>query len=127
MSEKKFFCFGKNGFCDKQYGCETGKKCVYINGDGGEYREYHEQNTRLNREAWGPCKYCGKGRKDFGLDGCGDGIGIVIGESVAAIESDSWGFLVNFCPKCGRPLTEEAWEMLEKRIGGVDCEGNQGV
>lgn len=23
-----------------------------------------------------------------------------------------------FCPKCGRPLTKEAWEKLEKRIGG---------
>lgn len=26
-------------------------------------------------------------------------------------------FKINFCPECGRPLTEEAWAELEKRIG----------
>ena len=25
-----------------------------------------------------------------------------------------------FCPCCGRPLTEEAWSELERRIGGND-------
>lgn len=24
-----------------------------------------------------------------------------------------------FCPECGRPLTEEAWAELERRIGGL--------
>lgn len=24
----------------------------------------------------------------------------------------------NYCPMCGRPLTEEAWAELERRIGG---------
>lgn len=27
---------------------------------------------------------------------------------------------VNYCPACGRPLTEEAWAELERRIGGND-------
>lgn len=26
----------------------------------------------------------------------------------------------DFCPHCGRPLTEEAWAELERRIGGND-------
>lgn len=26
-------------------------------------------------------------------------------------------FKINFCPECGRPLTEEAWTELEKRMG----------
>lgn len=27
-------------------------------------------------------------------------------------------FKINFCPECGRPLTEEAWAELEKRLRG---------
>ena len=27
--------------------------------------------------------------------------------------------MYNFCPSCGRPLTEEAWAELEKRVRGV--------
>ena len=27
-------------------------------------------------------------------------------------------FKINFCPNCGRPLTEEAWKELEKRVRG---------
>lgn len=30
------------------------------------------------------------------------------------------GIEINFCPFCGRPLTEEAWSALERRIGGND-------
>lgn len=26
--------------------------------------------------------------------------------------------LYQFCPKCGRPITDEAWDELEKRLGG---------
>lgn len=38
---KKFFCLGKNGFCEadgsnKRMGCWG---CKFLNGDGGEYRE----------------------------------------------------------------------------------------
>lgn len=29
-------------------------------------------------------------------------------------------FSCKFCPACGRPLTEEAWAELERRIGGND-------
>lgn len=27
-------------------------------------------------------------------------------------------FKINFCPECGRPLTEKAWVELEKRLMG---------
>lgn len=115
MSESKFFCFGKNDFCDDAYKDKACEKCRHMDGHGGEMRTVPE-SPRLNREAWKPCEFCGEDRKDFGLDCGGDGIGIVIGNSLATIGSDSWGFLVNFCPKCGRPITEEAWEMLEQRL-----------
>lgn len=29
------------------------------------------------------------------------------------------GVKIKFCPNCGRPLTEEAWAELERRIGGL--------
>lgn len=28
------------------------------------------------------------------------------------------GVKIKFCPNCGRPLTEEAWAELERKIGG---------
>lgn len=65
---KKFFCFGKNGFCEKDSGeaidCH---ECEFINGNGGEYREVQEpcsdekdssvrdekpQNFRPGDEVW---------------------------------------------------------------------------
>ena len=27
-------------------------------------------------------------------------------------------FNINFCPECGRPLTEQAWKELERKICG---------
>lgn len=30
------------------------------------------------------------------------------------------GVKIKFCPNCGRPLTEEAWSELERKIGGDD-------
>lgn len=72
---------------------------------------------KLNREAWEPCKYCGDGRKSLASDAAGDLVTLEIGvNGFAAIESDSWGFLVSYCPRCARPLTDAAWAALEERI-----------
>ena len=30
-------------------------------------------------------------------------------------------FRIKFCPECGRPLTEEAWAELERRLSGEIC------
>ena len=66
---KKFFCLGKNGFCEadgsnKRMGCWG---CKFLNGEGGEYREVQEpcsdekdssvrdekpQNFRPGDEVW---------------------------------------------------------------------------
>ena len=70
---------------------------------------------KLNREAW-TCEYCSEGRKALAFDSAGDSVSIEIGEVHAAIESDSWGFLASYCPKCGRPLTDAAWAALEERL-----------
>lgn len=47
--------------------------------------------TKLDRSRWKGCEYC----KDIPKS-----------------------FLKGFCYACGRPLTEEAWAELERRIGG---------
>lgn len=99
----------------------------YTNGKKTAYPLPH-----IDREAWEPCKVC-NGKKTlyqhtnttklfmntFGraatlvtecvpcppyADCCMKGI------------SDNSAFKINFCPECGRPLTEEAWAELERRL-----------
>lgn len=88
------------------------------------YRETVVEALRpatIDREAWEPCLFCcekNKGRKTLAFDSAGDAVTIEIDGDNAAIESDSMGFIVRFCPECGRPLTEEGWDMLEKRLRG---------
>ena len=36
--KEKFFCFGKNGFCDDAYKDKAGEKCRHMDGHGGEMR-----------------------------------------------------------------------------------------
>lgn len=72
----------------------------------------------VDREKWKPCEYCGEGRKALAFDSAGDSVSIEIGMVHAAIESDSWGFLVSYCPRCGLPLTDAVWAELEKKIRG---------
>ena len=70
--------------------------------------------AHIDREAWEPCEFCGKA--DFGE------YGFEIGRSYVKIACalGSWRFPTeeqfHFCPKCGRPLAEEAWAELEKRM-----------
>lgn len=81
--------------------------------------------AHIDREAWNkPCLFCSeksKGRKTLAFDSAGDAVTLEIDGNKAAIESDSMGFIVEFCPKCGRPLTEEAWSELENRLRGLGC------
>ena len=62
------------------------------------------------------CKHCTKQKVPFCYDGASDSVYILTGNGLAAIESDSWGFLVSYCPRCGRPLTDEAVEMVMERL-----------
>lgn len=62
-------------------------------GKGGLHKlgwlAYAYPPARIDRETWEPCELCEKQRKVFNE---------------------------KFCGECGRPLTEEAWAELEKRI-----------
>lgn len=57
---------------------------------------YPCEPPRLDRSAWEPCGAC-RSTRDLSY----------------------WlGMSVVFCPHCGRPLTDAAWEMLERRLAG---------
>ena len=73
-------------------------KVICFTDDGGETVEsygktwlvYAAELPILDRSAWEPCMLC------------------VVG--------DCKHLKYSFCPYCGRPLTDAAWEMLERRI-----------
>ena len=64
---------------------------------------------RINREKWEPCELCsGKHLQTVGFD---DRIYLCSGNSKPP-ENERF----RFCPSCGRPLTDQAWDELEKRL-----------
>lgn len=89
--------------------------------------------NKIDRNKWEPCECCKEpigaepykqekypGICDFDviLDG-GDEITVYAYNHYTPItEEICFSFPVSFCPKCGRPLTEQAWQELEKRLDG---------
>lgn len=59
--------------------------------DYGDWLAYAYQPAHIDREAWKPCELCNK---------------------------PEYFMRNHYCQHCGRPLTEEAWDALEKRIRG---------
>lgn len=75
----------------------------------------------VDRKNWPSCEFCcghENGRKALTFDQYGDCVTIENYEHTATIESDSMEFEIKYCPKCGKPLTEAAWEELEKKVCG---------
>lgn len=78
----------------------------------------------VNREAWKPCDLCDDRESPCAKDGCYDKHEGNIDCSISCIERIKWDAMVRnmkfnrYCPVCGRPLTEEAWQELEKRVRG---------
>lgn len=78
---------------------------------GESWLAYAYTPAHIDREAWEPCELCNYGRLDrVGFD---DRVYLCSGNCYPP-ENERFGF----CPKCGRPLTEEAWAELEKRLRG---------
>ena len=78
-------------------------------------------HASIDREAWEPCERCTqKGEKldrfgahDFQIDGT---------EIYFHDTDDGWeGEEINFCPWCGRPLTDEAVDMVMERLEALQC------
>ena len=74
-----------------------------------------QQPAHIDREKWGTCKDCEEklceNCKFMSLSSweqpCRDCYG-----------QTKWQSAYGFCPWCGRPLTEAAWEELERRVFG---------
>lgn len=97
--------------------CEAQDWTYFLDDYGDAWLAYTYPPARIDRERWVECPRCrAENREPLGYDGADDAVSIVIGNNAAAIEADSFGFTVSYCPKCGRPLTEEAWAELERRV-----------
>lgn len=87
---------------------------------------------RLDRSAWEPCEYCREQDREVyktqdypgicSLEVAQDGTDEIVvnayNHNTPLTKDICFSFPVLFCPKCGRPLTDAAWEMLEKRLEG---------
>lgn len=87
------------------------KKC----GDYGKtWLAYAYEPPHFDRSAWEPCEFCK--RADFGEFG----FEITKHFSKISCALGSYRFPKEeqflFCPKCGRPLSDTVWDMLEKRL-----------
>lgn len=100
----EYLLYDKNGFCISLW-------------DVFDYGLYAQPPARIDREAWKPCEYCGGDIDDRPFLDSND---LYIGDNGRLMTCDMNSSLceIQFCPKCGRPLTPDAWDALEKRIGG---------
>lgn len=87
----------------------------YLLEDYGEtWLAYACEPPRLDRSAWKPCAKCRSCRSCIHVvESMNDSTG-------ACFWCDHMNQFkpMNFCSNCGRPLTDAAWEMLEKRLRG---------
>lgn len=91
------------------------RKCGdWIQFAADEMEVYAYQPAHIDREAWGECESCFSCASceyssnpywEFPCNKCSGG-------------KREYYDPLNFCPECGRPLTEEGWAMLEKKLNG---------
>lgn len=87
-------------------------RIVYNICDYGAWLAYAYQPAHIDREAWEPCEYCNGAKYVYGQASA-----VVPNGDKGQIEKEVEGDF-DYCPECGRPLTPEAWDMLEKRLRG---------
>ena len=70
------------------------------------------------RERWERCEHC-RGNNELRYPSAHELV--IDGRDIYYHDTDDgWeGVEINFCPWCGRPLTDEAWAKLERRLQGV--------
>lgn len=87
-------------------------------GHYGEWKPYAYPPSHIDREAWEPCGNC-KTCENCQNSGDYDPYEGYFGECGSCdVKTHSNFSPVHFCHDCGRPLTPEAWAMLEKRFRG---------
>ena len=79
---------------------------------------YAQQPAHIDRDKWGPCEHCKPA--EYPPDYYGPHSFPIVGNEIYFYDTDDgWeGEEINFCPWCGRPLTEEAWKELARRFFG---------
>ena len=90
----------------------------YLLEDYGEiWVAYAYEPPRLDRSAWEPCEYC----RDYSgkcCANCWNGGKQAYQEPCKSCYCASkWKPKENFCPYCGRPMHDAAWETLYQKIG----------
>ena len=83
---------------------------------GTGWLAYSYPPTHIDRSKWEPCEHCES--SEYPPDYYGPhNFPIVENEIYFYDTDDGWeGEEINYCPWCDRPLTEEAWEELERRV-----------
>lgn len=78
---------------------------------------YSYPPAHIDRSKWEACDHCKKACWN-----CNHNLFAVkeMTKCDDCVNQSKWEFLAyqNYCPKCGRPLTEEAWAELERRLRG---------
>lgn len=64
--------------------------------------------AQIDREAWEPCQGCGSKCLTCAVN--------ETRKCTSCKNAKNYLPLYKYCPKCGRPLIEEAWDELEKRL-----------
>lgn len=85
-----------------------------------ESNEVEQKNTkppRLDRSAWEPCEQCRNGSTIIDIPVC-DQFGLI--HNGKSNDQMHFLFQFQFCPHCGRPLTDAAWDALENRLEGTE-------
>lgn len=73
---------------------------------------YAYPTAHIDREKWEPCDACSNAKHIVGL-----ALAIMDDGSDHRIDT-KMNCEYSFCPNCGRPLTDEAWAELERRVCG---------
>lgn len=81
------------------FGYDSNKYCIRarftFDECGKEFEAYFLEEKHIDREAWERCWTCRW-----------------------VVSQPNWRSDYKFCPRCGKPLTEEAWKELEQRLMG---------
>lgn len=114
--------------CDCLHG---GPCCDYSENESCEYREEDGScwtpysAVKVDRSKWKGCEFCigdFEGYTPQFRDVNGKSRPLFIPEGKAKIVLNGrynrdYDIPIKYCPFCGRPLTEEAWAELERRLG----------
>lgn len=90
----------------------------YVDWNSEGWFAYSYPPAHIDRSKWEPCEHCKP--SDYPPDRWGAHEFPVVGNEIYFYDTEyGWeGEEIKYCPWCGRPLTEEAWAELERRLRG---------